>query len=102
MGQKRDRLSDQVRRAVEDSGVSRYAICKASKIDQGQFSRFMAGTMGLSMNALDALADVLNLRIVVDGPAKVLPAGKPGRPGKVRSGRIPEQSKAKKNEKETP
>jgi transcriptional regulator with XRE-family HTH domain len=84
MGQKRDKLSNQVRRAVEDSGVSRYSICKAAGIDQGQFSRFMAGTMGLSMTALDALADVLKLRIVVDGPAKVLPAETPGRKPKAK------------------
>jgi len=79
MGQKRAKLSDQVRQAVEASGASRYALCKAIKIDQGHFSRFMAGTMGLSMSALDDLAEVLRLRIVADGPAKVLPAGKPGR-----------------------
>lgn len=84
MGQKQAKLSDQVRRAVETSGASRYAICKASGIDQGQFSRFMAGTVGLSMNALDTLADVLGLRIVANGPVKVSPAGKPGRKPKAK------------------
>lgn len=84
MGQRQAKLSDQVRWAVESSGASRYSLCKAAGIDQGQFSRFMAGTMGLSMNALDALAEVLGLRIVADGPVNVLPAEKPGRKPKAK------------------
>ena len=88
MGKRRDKLSDQVRRAVDASGASRYALCKATGIDQGHFSRFMAGTMGLSMAALDALAEVLGLRIVADGPVKVAPPAKPGRkPKAAKKGR---------------
>jgi transcriptional regulator with XRE-family HTH domain len=61
-------LSDQVRRAVADSGMSRYRVCKLARIDQATFSRFMAGTVGLSLATLDALAEVLKLRIVADKP----------------------------------
>jgi transcriptional regulator with XRE-family HTH domain len=57
-------LSDQVRRAVDRSGLSRYRICKLAGIDEGSFSRFMAGKVGLSLPTLDALADVLNLDVV--------------------------------------
>jgi transcriptional regulator with XRE-family HTH domain len=61
-------LSDQVRRAVASSGLSRYRICKLGRIDQATFSRFMAGKVGLSLATLDALAEILKLRIVVDKP----------------------------------
>lgn len=65
MAKKRVKLSDQVRRAVDKSGMSRYAICKALGMDQATMSRFMAGGGGLSMAYLDALADYLGLEIVV-------------------------------------
>ncbi|MCE5279942.1 MAG: helix-turn-helix transcriptional regulator [Planctomycetaceae bacterium] len=54
-------MSDQIRRAVNQSALSRYAMCKAAKIDQATFSRFMHGVVGLSMATLDDLADVLGL-----------------------------------------
>ena len=68
MTETRVKLSDQVRREVADSGLSRYRICKLARIDQATFSRFMAGKVGLSMPTLDILAEVLNLRIVADKP----------------------------------
>jgi hypothetical protein len=61
---KRTKLSDQIRREVDRSGLSRYRICKLAEIDEGSFSRFMAGKVGLSLPTLDALADVLNLDVV--------------------------------------
>ena len=64
MGKRRTKLSDQVRQAVEASGLSRYAIGKAARIDKAVMSRFMASKGHLSMPTLDALADVLNLNII--------------------------------------
>ena len=63
MTRKHVKLSDQVRWAVDESGMSRYAICKATGIDQGLLSCFMAGTKGLSIRSLDVLAEVLELDI---------------------------------------
>ena len=60
-------LSDQIRRAVDASGLSRYAICKAAQIDQGAMSRFMAGDAGLLLEALDRLGQVLNLEVKARG-----------------------------------
>jgi transcriptional regulator with XRE-family HTH domain len=68
------KLSEQVRRAVEASGLSRYRICKAIGIAQSGMSRFMAGKGGLSLEYLDSLADLLKLAIVS--------RGKPGGSGK--------------------
>jgi len=64
MGKKRIKLSDQVRWAVDASGMSRYAICKALDMVQAIMSRFMTGKGGLSMVNLDALADLLGLDVV--------------------------------------
>jgi len=58
------RFSDQIREAVASSGMSRYAICKAIGLNQGAMSRFMTGKSGMSMAALDRLAELLGLRVV--------------------------------------
>jgi transcriptional regulator with XRE-family HTH domain len=60
----RKRFSDQIRDAVDASGMSRYAICKSIGLNQGAMSRFMAGNSGLSMDTLDKLAELLGLSVV--------------------------------------
>jgi len=87
MKAKRARLSDQIRQAVNAAGVSRYRICKGALIDQAAMSRFMAGRLGLSLQALDALAEVLGLDVVARGPVNVPPLGRPGRKPKAKKGR---------------
>jgi transcriptional regulator with XRE-family HTH domain len=56
-------LSDQVRRAVDASGLSRYRIAKEIGMAESTMSRFMSGQGGLSLANLDALADLLGLDI---------------------------------------
>ncbi len=63
MAKRRVMLSDQVRQAVDDCGMTRYAIWKATGIDQATLSRFVAGERRLSMDSLDRLADLLDLNI---------------------------------------
>ncbi len=64
MAQRRKLLSDQLRQAVRDSGLSRYAICKATGIDQSTMSKFLAGRVGLGLESIDRLADFLGLKLV--------------------------------------
>ena len=64
MEKKRVKLSEQVRRAVEESGMTRYSICKAIGMHESVMSRFMNGKGGLQQDSLDALADLLELDIV--------------------------------------
>jgi len=78
MSARRMSLSDQVRRAIDAAGATRYAIAKAAGVDHAVMSRFMAGKVGLSTKSLDALAAVLDLNVTARGPAKVLPAAKRG------------------------
>jgi cyanate lyase len=83
---RRIKLSDQIRRAVDASDATHYAIAKTIGLDHAVMCRFMAGKSGLSVQNLDALADVLGLNVTARGPAKVLPAGRPGRKPKPKKG----------------
>jgi transcriptional regulator with XRE-family HTH domain len=82
MSKKRIKLSEQIRRAVDGAGVPRRRVCKGAGIDEAVMSRFMAGTVGLSLAALDSLADVLGLNVTADGPMRLPPPAKIGRPPK--------------------
>jgi transcriptional regulator with XRE-family HTH domain len=62
---KRIPLSDQIRQAVESSGISQYRLSKEVQIGKTSLSRFMRGERGLTLKALDRLADFLELEIVV-------------------------------------
>ena len=64
MARQKQQLSDQLRQAIEKSGLSRYAVCKACDIDQGSMSRFMAGQVGLSLDTIDRIGDFLGLDLV--------------------------------------
>jgi transcriptional regulator with XRE-family HTH domain len=68
MAERRVKLSDQVRRAVDASGLSRYRIAKEIHVAESTMSRFMSGRTGLSMEYLDRLADLLGLDISVRRP----------------------------------
>jgi predicted transcriptional regulator len=63
MAKQRGKLSDQIRQAVDDSGLSRYRIAKELGIVESAISKFMAGKGGLSMEVLDRLADLLDLNL---------------------------------------
>jgi transcriptional regulator with XRE-family HTH domain len=58
------KLSDQIRQAVDASGLSRYRICKTLGIAESTLSRFMSGKGGLSQEYIDGVADLLELNIV--------------------------------------
>ena len=62
------RFSDQIRAAVDASGLSRYRICQEIGLNQGAMSRFMSGKGGLSLAVVDKLADLLGLRVTVEPP----------------------------------
>ncbi len=55
-------VSDQLRRAIEKSPESRYAIAQATGVNQSTLSRFMHGG-GLSSENLDLIAAYLGLEL---------------------------------------
>jgi transcriptional regulator with XRE-family HTH domain len=67
-------LTDQLRQAIDDSGLTRYEIAKAIRIDESALAKFYNGHRGLSMEALNALGEFLQLTITL--------GRKPGKKGK--------------------
>ncbi len=63
-------LSDQIRHAMDESGLSRYRIAKDTGIDQSALGKFYHGERGLSTEAMDAIGEYLGLRIVMDRQPK--------------------------------
>ncbi len=60
------KVSDQLRQAIDDSGLTRYRIAMETDIDESTLAKFYNGHRGLSMKALDRLGKFLDLRIVMD------------------------------------
>ena len=58
-----EKLTDQLRRAIDDSGLTRYQIAKETGIDESALAKFYNGHRGLSMEALNALGEFLQLTI---------------------------------------
>ena len=63
---KKKSLSDQIRRAIDQSGLSRYQIAQETGIDESALSKFYTGKRGINSKTLDTLGDFLGLRIVID------------------------------------
>jgi transcriptional regulator with XRE-family HTH domain len=66
MAKKRSkRITDQLRQAIDDSGLTRYQIAKETGIDESALAKFYNGHRGLSMAALNALGEFLQLKITL-------------------------------------
>ena len=58
-------LTEQLRQAIDDSGLTRYQIAKETGIDESALAKFYNGHRGLSMDALNALGKFLQLKITL-------------------------------------
>ena len=67
-------MTDQLRQAIDDSGLTRYQLAKATGIDESALAKFYNGHRGLSMEALNALCEFLQLKITL--------GRKPGKKGR--------------------
>ncbi len=66
MAKKRTKLlADQLRQAINESGVTRYRIAKETGISESTLSQFYNGYRGLSMEAMNALGEYLELTIIM-------------------------------------
>ena len=74
-------FSDQIRDAIQASGVSRYALAEQCGVFESAISRFMSGKQSMSLSTVDKIADTLGLQVIV-GVSGVQKSRKPGRPKK--------------------
>jgi predicted transcriptional regulator len=58
-----EQFSDQLRRAIRESELSRYAISCKTGIAQSSLCKFIQGERGLSLDSIDRLMDTLGLEI---------------------------------------
>jgi transcriptional regulator with XRE-family HTH domain len=57
-------VSETLRRAIERSGQSRYAISRATGVPESVLSRFASGDRGLTTPTVDKLCKYLGLELV--------------------------------------
>ncbi len=58
------KLSNQIRQAMDDSGLTRYRIAKDIGVNESALGKFYNGERGLSTKMLDRLGEYLGLAIV--------------------------------------
>lgn len=58
-------IYDDLRKAIDASGKSRYRLWQETDVSQAQLSQFMAGSKGLSVEALERLAAALGMDIFI-------------------------------------
>lgn len=58
------KLSDQLRKRLDECELSMYAVARETGIDQASLSKFKLGQRGLSWDAVDKLGELLGLKIV--------------------------------------
>jgi transcriptional regulator with XRE-family HTH domain len=61
-------FADQLRQAIDNSKLSRYAICKQIDIPASLLSRFMNGKGGLSVETINKLCALLHVRLTANKP----------------------------------
>ncbi len=66
-------LSNQIRQAIADSGLTLYRIAKDGKVNAAALTRFMQGK-SLTLTSVDRITGVLGLGIVVNAPTTPLDA----------------------------
>jgi DNA transposition AAA+ family ATPase len=71
MAKKRpQKLSDQIRQAIETCGKTRYQIAKDTGVDAATLCRFVQGKHGLLLDSIDSIAECIGMRVVLEGKRK--------------------------------
>ncbi len=58
-------LTDQLRQVIDDSGLTRYRISKETGVSESALAQFYNGHRGLSIEALNAISEFLQLKITL-------------------------------------
>jgi transcriptional regulator with XRE-family HTH domain len=70
MSKRKPTLTDVLRAAINQSGVTRYRIGKDTGIDESILMRFLRGEMSIRLDKADRLAAYLGLQLTPDPDAK--------------------------------
>ena len=63
-------LTNMLKTAIKQSGLTYYRIAKITGIDEANLGRFMRGEISIRLDKADMLAEYLGLRLVADPKAK--------------------------------
>jgi predicted XRE-type DNA-binding protein len=63
MAIRKTKLSDQLRKAIDASEMSRYRICKTIGLLESTMSHFMAKRCGLRLETIDKIGALLDLEL---------------------------------------
>lgn len=63
MAKKPKPITDTLKAAIKGSGLTHYALAKATGITAGQLDRFMSGERDLRLNSATAVAAALGLEL---------------------------------------
>lgn len=58
-------ILETLKRTIAEANVSRYRIAKESGVEASALARLMSGERGLSIEAAERVADVLDLEIII-------------------------------------
>jgi transcriptional regulator with XRE-family HTH domain len=85
----REGIGDQLRRAIQASGLTAYKLSQDSGVSRSQLSRFLRGERDLSLGVADKVCELLGMRLTDPeaGPAvpSTPPAGELEAVGKKRT-----------------
>jgi transcriptional regulator with XRE-family HTH domain len=56
-------ITEQLKKAIQMSGLTRYEISKRSGVEQSALSRFVTGGRSLTLPAVDAICKTLGLKL---------------------------------------
>ena len=59
------KMLDDIRKAIDASDKTRYRIWQETGLTQAHLSKVMSGERGLSLDAMETLADCLGLEITI-------------------------------------
>lgn len=68
--EEREKLSDQLRRLIEESPLSRYEISKRTGIAESTLCKLVQGQRGISTASWDLLGECLGLKLVAEGTSE--------------------------------
>lgn len=63
-------MSNQVRQAIDNCGMTRYAIAKATGVSEGALSRFMSGDRDMTLRTLERIALLIGVSLTVKRPKR--------------------------------